>query len=82
MVPELPGINQPIHISYLYPGSRTAITQIEQMRCIPSYIRDRESDSYTALQSPQLFPLVVMYINFISFINISILLNIVVVPAN
>jgi hypothetical protein len=38
MVPESPGINQPIHISYLYPGSRTAITQIEQMRFIPSYI--------------------------------------------
>jgi hypothetical protein len=42
---EVANMNQPIHISYLCPSSTAAITQIEQMRFIPSYINDRESDS-------------------------------------
>jgi hypothetical protein len=42
---EVANTNQPIHISYLYPSSAAAVTQIEQMIFIPSYINDRESDS-------------------------------------
>jgi hypothetical protein len=42
---KVANMNQPIHISYLYPSSTADITQIEQMRFIPSYIKDRELDS-------------------------------------
>jgi hypothetical protein len=33
---KVANMNQPIHISYLYPGSAAAINQIEQMRFVPS----------------------------------------------
>jgi hypothetical protein len=39
---KVANMNQPIHISYLYPGSGTTITQIEQMRFVPSYQNERE----------------------------------------
>jgi hypothetical protein len=42
---EVANINHPIHISYLYPCSADAITQIEQMKFTPSNENERESDS-------------------------------------
>jgi hypothetical protein len=41
---EVPDINQPIHISYLYPCSADAVTQIEQMKFTPSNENERESE--------------------------------------
>jgi hypothetical protein len=34
---KVANMSQPIHISYLYPDSAAVITQIEQMRFIPSH---------------------------------------------
>jgi hypothetical protein len=48
---EVANMNQPIHISHLYPLSAYAINQLEQMRFIPSYINDREPNSSTALHA-------------------------------
>jgi hypothetical protein len=42
---EVANINQPIHISYLYPCSTAAVVQIEQMRFTPSNGNERELDS-------------------------------------
>jgi hypothetical protein len=42
---KVANINQPIHISYLYPCSVAAIAQIEQKRFTPSNGNERELDS-------------------------------------
>jgi hypothetical protein len=42
---EVANINQPIHISYVYPCSEDAVTQIEQMKFTPSNENERELDS-------------------------------------
>jgi hypothetical protein len=42
---KVANINQPIHISYLYPCSTDAVTQIEHMKFTPSNENERESDS-------------------------------------
>jgi hypothetical protein len=42
---KVANINQPIHISYLYPCSADAVTQIEEMKFTPSNENERESDS-------------------------------------
>ena len=41
---KVTNINQPIHISYLYPDSMAAIAQIEHMKFFPSHGNERESD--------------------------------------
>jgi hypothetical protein len=67
---EVANMNQPIHISYLYPGSRTVVTQIEETRFIPSHQNERDLDSQTVLRPctghNQFFPLLVACVDLFS----------------